>query len=214
MASSYDPPDSSKHIRDWLAATSPRHSDRSRPSTSGDSRYISERSTTGRLPSSDRSHNRSGASKRPTRSTFAPIPETAECAPEQERRQRFDHSLFELTMQEGCTVDGKIGRNRRAGFVPPFPGAPIPASRQAQAEKFLLAVSGFIPGVSANHESRYTTQVRRYLDDMEQHPTVEVVKRPSNRPRKPEMLQLFIRVEDEKAWDSMDVWESNSVFSM
>jgi hypothetical protein len=116
-------------------------------------------------------------------------------------------------MQEGCTVDGRIGRNRRVGFVPPFPGVPIPASRQAQAEKFLLAVSGFITGVSANHESRYTTQVRRYLDDMDQHPTVEVVERPSNRPRKPEMLQLFIRVEDEKAWDSMDVWESDSVFS-
>jgi hypothetical protein len=48
---------------------------------------------------------------------------------------------------------------------------------------------------------------------MDQHPTVEVVERPSNRPRKPEMLQLFIRVEDEKAWDSMDVWESDSVFS-
>jgi hypothetical protein len=103
MSSAYDPPDSSKHIRDWLAATSNRHSDRSRHSTSGDSHHISERSNTGRSPSSDRPHNRFGPSKRPTRSTFAPIPETAECAPEQERRQRFDHSLFELTMQEGCT---------------------------------------------------------------------------------------------------------------
>jgi nucleoid-associated protein YejK len=117
-------------------------------------------------------------------------------------------------MEEGCTVDGKTGRQRKAGFIPPFLGAPVPASHQAQAEEFLFAVSDFIPGVSANHESRYTNRVASYLYDMDQHPTVEVVKRPSNRPRKPEMLQLFIRVEDEKAWKSGKVWDSDSVFSM
>jgi len=110
-------------------------------------------------------------------------------------------------------VNGEIGRNRRAGFIPPYPGAPIPASHQAQAKNFLFAVSDIIPGVSANHESRYRKEVAEYLYDMDQHPTVEVVKRPSNRPSKPEMLQLFIRVEDQKAWDSMDVWESGSIFS-
>jgi len=115
-------------------------------------------------------------------------------------------------MQERSWVDGKFGRHRKIGFIPPFPGAQVPASHLAKAKDFLEIVSSLIPDDSADHDSRYKSEVAKYLYGRDQHSLVEVVERPDI-PKKTNMLQLFIRVDEKKVWDSEEVWDRDSVFS-
>jgi len=133
---------------------------------------------------------------------------------EQPRRHRHTHSVLEITLQDGLQADGQPGREDNIGYIRPFPEAVCPATHLAKAKEFLDAVSYFIPEGTANHQSRYTDQVATYIYDIQKHPSVAVVRRSSNIPKKPEMLQLIVRVEDEKAWKSEKVWDSDSVFSM
>jgi hypothetical protein len=218
MASSYDPRGKKRYIEDWSAAVYPRHSgtslpDTFNPSMSGDPHNRSGRSMTGNPLSFIPQHIRSGPSTQSARPTSSATQDTVVNNTERKRRHRISESLLEVTLEDGLQDNGQPGREDSIGHIRKFPNAECPATHLAKAIKFLNKVSSKIPDGTANHKSRDQKEVATYLSNMDAHPSVEVVERPPYVPEKSNMLQIIIRVKDEKAWESMDVWNSNSVFS-